>query len=72
MSGVCFAVDSTGADVATAFMTSATSDKVTLNITTTGGLGGDTVEAYDSASGVWTVRVFINGSGTLATPFAAT
>lgn len=72
ISGVAFAVDSTGADTATAFYTTATSDRVTFNITTTGGLGGDTVEAYDVAANTWLVRVFFRGSGTLATPFSAT
>lgn len=72
ISGVAFAVDSTGADTASAFYTTATSDKVTFNITTTGGLGGDTVEAYDIAANTWLVRVFFRGSGTLATPFSAT
>lgn len=72
INGVAFMVDSTGADTASAFFTSATSDKVTFNITTTGGLGGDRVEAIDVAANTWSVTVFGNGSGTLATPFSAT
>lgn len=54
------------------FFTSATSDKVTFNITTTGGLGGDKVVAIDEASGSWRVDVEYLGSGSLATPFSAT
>lgn len=72
LSGVCLAVDSTGADTASAFYTTATSDKVTLDLTTTGGLGGDTVEAWDVAANTWMVKVVIRGSGTLASPFSAT
>lgn len=70
--GLCIALDSTAAADAMSFQTSATSDKVTLNRTTTGGLGGDVVEAWDKAANAWFVRVVINGSGSLATPFAAT
>lgn len=72
ISGVAVMVDSTGADTSTAFYTTATSDKVTFNITTTGGLGGDKVVAYDVAANTWMVEVFGNGSGTMATPFSAT
>lgn len=72
MQGTCFAFDSTAAADAMTFVTSATSDKVTLNITTTGGLGGDQVEAWDIAANTWFVRVVINGSGTLGTPFSQT
>lgn len=61
-----FASTTSGAE---AFVTTASSTKVTFNITTTGGLGGDQVEAWDSAAGTYTVRVMARGSGTLATPF---
>lgn len=72
LKGVAFIAGSTVAD-AEAFVTSATSDKVTWNRTTTGGIGpGDSFEAFDTAANVWSVRVFAVGSGTLATPFAAT
>ena len=55
-----------------AFLTSATSDKITFNRTTTGGLGQDVVEAWDLAENVFTVRVIFNGNGALATPFSET
>lgn len=58
-------------EAAESFVTSATSDKITLNITTTGGLGGDRIEAIDTASATWTVMVHGIGSGAIATPFAA-
>lgn len=69
--GTCCSYNTTAAN-AEAFRTTATSDKVTLNLTTTGGLGGDEFEAWDSAANTWTVRVKVIGSGTLATPFSQT
>ncbi len=53
------------------FVTSATSDTVTLNNTTSGGLVGTTVTLIDIASGVFTVQVINLGTGHPATPFAA-
>lgn len=54
------------------FQTTATSDKLTWNITTTGGLRGDWIEAFDIASGTWLVRALCNISGVPATPWSAT
>lgn len=71
MKGLAVVAGSTVAD-AQAFLTSATSDKVTFNRTTTGGLGQDVVECWDTAANTWNVRVIANGSGSLATPFSAT
>lgn len=71
MKGLAIVAGSTVAD-AQAFLTSATSDKVTFNRTTTGGLGQDAVECWDTAANTWNVRVVANGSGSLATPFSAT
>ena len=70
LSGVAFMFGSTE-EAAEAFHTTATSDKVTFNRTTTGGLGGDKVVAIDTAANTWTVEVFGNGSGAIATPFSA-
>lgn len=72
MQGVCIAVDSTAGGGGDTFLTTATSDKVSMNLTTTGGLGGDMVEAWDKSANTWYVRVLTCGSGTLATPFSAT
>ena len=69
--GVAVVVSSTE-EAAAAFLTSATSDKVTLNAGTSGGLGYDTIECWDSAANVWNVRVSATGNSTLATPFSAT
>lgn len=71
LSGVAFMFGTTE-EAAEAFVTSATSDKVTFNLTTTGGLKGDRVEAIDSAANTYTVTVFGVGSGAIATPFSAT
>lgn len=68
--GVALIGDTT-AETAGAFLTTATSDKLSMNLTTTGGLGGDQVELIDGAANVWTVRATLTGSGTLATPFSA-
>lgn len=71
LTGVALIGDTT-AETAGAFLTTATSDKLTMNATTTGGLGGDTIELLDGKANQWTVRATLTGSGTLATPFAAT
>lgn len=71
VAGVCRSVSSTE-ESAGAFLTSATSDKITLNAGTSGGLGGDVIELWDVAAGTWRVVVHATANGTLATPFAAT
>jgi len=55
-----------------AFYTTATSDTITLNGSTTGGLAGSYVELTDVALGIWVVNAVLVGSGTVATPFSAT
>ena len=55
-----------------AYLTTATSDKLTMNRTTTGGLGFDKVQVIDWAAGVWMVEAELVGNGALATPFSAT
>lgn len=56
----------------TLFPTTATSDTITLNRTTTGGATrGASIEIEDIAVGVWRVNGTVNGSGTVATPFSA-
>lgn len=71
LKGVAIIADTT-AETAGAFLTTATSDKLSMNLTTTGGLGGDQVELLDGAANVWTVRATLTGSGTLGTPFSQT
>lgn len=54
-----------------AFYTTATSDTITLNGSTTGGLAGSYVELTDVATNLWIVNAVLVGSGTVATPFSA-
>lgn len=70
LTGVARICDTT-AETAGAFLTSATSDKITLNATTKGGLGGDRIEVLDGKANQWTIRADLSGSGTLETPFSA-
>jgi len=54
------------------FPTTSTSDTITFNATTQGGLIGTFVEIEDIASGVFRVLAHIVGSGTAVTVFSAT
>lgn len=60
------------ADTAVMFETAATTDTITLNGSTTGGILGDRIELIDIASNLWYVRVMGSATGTEATPFSAT
>lgn len=72
MQGAVHLVDSTAGGGCDSFVATATSDKVSMNLTTTGGLGGDFLEAWDIAADTYLVKGTFFGSGTLATPFSAT
>lgn len=52
--------------------TAATSDTITMNGTTTGGVIGSTVILEDVKAGVWAVSGGLVSSGIEATPFSAT
>ncbi len=52
--------------------TASTSDTITFNGTTTGGIAGTKVELTDIATNLWQVSVHGVCSGTAATPFSAT
>lgn len=51
--------------------TAATSDTITMNGSTTGGVQGSYVQLQDVASGVWHVSGALVSTGTEATPFSA-
>jgi hypothetical protein len=51
--------------------TASTSDTITLNGTTTGGVKGDYIELEDVATGFWRVTGTTSATGTEATPFSA-
>lgn len=52
--------------------TTATSDKITLSTTTTGGLKGGSIILEDVSSGEWLVHGSLVTSGSEATPFSQT
>lgn len=60
------------ADTVAAFETAATSDTITMNGTTTGGLLGTHIHLIDAASGLWAVEMVGAATGIEATPFSAT
>lgn len=71
MTGYSFCVTTTS-DNAEGFKTSATSDTITLNGTTLGGVVGDIIEIEDIKTGIFSVRLSCAPTGTEATPFSAT
>ena len=76
-SGLLAGVIHTGDDAdgtATSFATTATSDTITLNRTTTGSvrIGGDRIVLTDIATNVYSVSGCCIGTGGEATPFSAT
>lgn len=73
MKGIALMANSSTTVNAIFALTSASSDKVTLNRTTTGGAGpGDYVECLDIAANTWLVRVAAASVGNAATPFSET
>lgn len=61
------------ADTLVGWETAATSDTITLNGTTTGGVSiGDWIELIDIAADQWAVKGQTTSSGVEATPFSAT
>jgi hypothetical protein len=59
------------ADTVVGWEAASTSDTITLNGTTTGGLKGDYIEIEDGMSGFWMVHGRTAATGTEATPFSA-
>ena len=72
MNAVVLSMDSTAVatDTSSWYMTNAS--QIALNITTTGGLGGDEFEFVDGAAGTWYVKGYTRCSGDKATPLTAT
>ncbi len=71
MQGVAYVAQDAG-DTVNSFETASTSDTITMNGTTTGGLRGDRIRLKDVAAGVWEVQVYSAATGTEVTPFSAT
>lgn len=55
-----------------AFYTTATSDTITLNGSTTGGVAGSYIVVTDIAAGFWLTEATLQATGSVATPFSAT
>lgn len=70
MAGVIVGAADTDSSV-NAWEAAATSDTITLNGTTTGGIKGDTITLIDIAEGQWAVSGIIQQTGIEATPFSA-
>lgn len=71
MTGNAIVATDNASDVVIAFETTSTSDTITLNGTTTGGIKGDYIELEDVASTLWTVKMVASATGTEVTPFSA-
>ena len=61
-----------GGNTASIFETAATSDTITFDGSTTGGIEGAVVELQDVAANLWSVVIRTAATGTEATPFSAT
>lgn len=61
-----------GGDSVNGWETASTSDTITLNGTTTGGIKGDYIELVNCAANTWAVIVRSSSTGTEATCFSAT
>lgn len=64
---VAVSTDAAGVSI----LTAATSDTLTMNGSTTGGLKGSQVTVTDVASGVWAISGGLISTGAEATPFSA-
>ncbi|MFN3169289.1 MAG: hypothetical protein ACE37E_01195 [Hyphomicrobiales bacterium] len=60
-----------GGNTVNGWETAGTSDTITLDGSTTGGLKGDMIELIDCAADTWAVQVRSASTGTEATPFSA-
>lgn len=58
-------------DTTVTFETTSTSDTISMNGTTTGGIRGDFIELEDAQTNLWRVNARLSATGTEATPFSA-
>lgn len=70
MAGVVTMAQDAG-DTAALFETTSTSDTITMNGSTKGGIKGDFVTLKDAAAGLWQLIMTCQGTGTEATPLSA-
>jgi hypothetical protein len=71
MKGLALGLDGDGVP-ANAWAISGTDDTITLDGSTTGGVVGDLIVLEDMAADIWAASIFIQQSGTEATPMSAT
>lgn len=71
MAGACVMAQD-GGDTVVVFETASTSDSITMNGSTRGGIKGDFIELQDAQANLWLVKMTASGTGTEATPFGAT
>lgn len=74
MTGLAFGTRVDSGNAVLGFSTSASSDTITLNRSTTGSVTlGEWIEVVDVAAGVFSVKAFLSATGgAFATPFSAT
>jgi len=70
MQGIAYAL-TTSSDNVIGYHTTATSDTISLNGTTKGGVVGDIIEITDVKTGFFSVKLFTAPTGSYATPFSA-
>jgi len=70
MAGVAVLAQDAG-DTVASFETTATSDTITMNGSTKGGIKGDLITLKDVQANVWLVQMNGSGTGTEVTPFSA-
>ena len=61
-----------GGDTLVAFEAAATSDTITMNGSTQGGIKGDSYELIDVSTDLWWVKIVGSATSTEATPFSST
>ena len=70
ISGLALADDGEG-DAANGWPTTSSTDTITMDGSTQGGIKGDSLEIIDIASGQFCVKAFLTNNGTEASPFSA-
>lgn len=71
MAGVALLAADAG-DTLVAFETAASSDTITMDGSTKGGIKGDYIELEDVTAGLWSVRMVASATSSEASPFSAT
>lgn len=70
MAGLC-SMAQDAADTVVVFETASTSDTITMNGSTKGGIKGDRIILKDVSANLWYVTIACSGTGTEVTPFSA-